>query len=458
MAALHVLAIMAAASSQGSNLSLGPYEPAHGCYIGAYIELDPTVKGDVEAFENLTGKKHCSYFRYVGYGQPFPFAWVKELKARGQVPHIAWEPNQGLDAVQDDEYLRGWAEAARRADVPIFLRFASEMNGNWQAWSGNPALYVEKWRLVYRVMHQIAPKVVMVWCPFAVPQGSITSYYPGDEYVDWVGVNIYSVKRHDGDPKKIAGEDPTDLLRYVYKLYASRKPIAICEYAATHYCNALKLRCPEFAVEKMRQLYSALPTEFPRVRMINWFSVNAASDNLADNDYSVTTDPQVLAAYREIISSDYFLSELQGAPVVQIAAAPGPPEAAPEAPGEAAQPQPATSVARPQPATSAALAGDRPATGSLTGIYIAILGAPPAAVRGRVQILVQLPDALIGGMVKVYLDGRVKGLSNAPPFTFTVNADALDPGEHKIRVEVTDSSDVVRQEAEAAFIVAPPTG
>ncbi|MCX7597690.1 MAG: glycosyl hydrolase, partial [Armatimonadetes bacterium] len=242
MVALLVLSVAAAASSQAADSSLGPYEPAYGCYIGAYVELDPTVKGDVDGFERLVGKKHLSYFRYVGYGQPFPFAWVKELKARGQVPHIAWEPNQGLDAVQDDEYLRGWAEAARRADVPIFLRFASEMNGNWQAWSGDPALYVEKWRLVYRVMHQIAPKVIMVWCPFAVPQGSITSYYPGDEYVDWVGVNIYSVKRHDGDPNKIAGQDPRDLLRYVYKLYAPRKPIAICEYAATHYCNALKLR------------------------------------------------------------------------------------------------------------------------------------------------------------------------------------------------------------------------
>lgn len=448
MVALHVLAIAVAASSQVATFSLGPYEPARGCYIGAYIELDPTVKGDAEAFENLTGKKHCSYFRYVGYGQPFPFAWVKELKARGQVPHIAWEPNQGLDAVQDDEYLRGWAEAARRADVPIFLRFASEMNGNWEAWSGNPALYVEKWRLVYRVMHQIAPKVVMIWCPFAVPQRTIPDYYPGDEYVDWVGVNIYSVKRHDGDPKKIAGQDPTDLLRYVYNLYASRKPIAICEYGATHYCKALRLRCPEFAVEKMRRLYSSLPTEFPRVRMINWFSVNAASDNLADNDYSVTTDPQVLAAYREIIASDYFISELQGGPVVQVAAASGVSEAVVETPGEVTQPQPGTSVA---------LAADKPASGSVAGVYIAILGAPPAAVRGRVQILVQLPDALLGSMVKVYLDGRIKGISNAPPFSFPVNADALEPGEHKIRVEVTDDSDVVRQEAEAAFVVAFPT-
>jgi len=442
-----LLAISLAGAAAGQNFALGPYEPARGCYIGAYIELDPTVKGDVAAFEKLAGKKHCSYFRYVGYGQPFPFAWVKELKARGQVPHIAWEPNQGLDAVQDDEYLRGWAEAARRADVPIFLRFASEMNGNWQAWSGDPALYVEKWRLVYRVMHQIAPKVVMVWCPFAVPQGSITSYYPGDEYVDWVGVNIYSVKRHDGDPKKIAGEDPTELLRYVYKLYASRKPIAICEYAATHYCNALKLRCPEFAVEKMRRLYSALPTEFPRVRMINWFSVNAASDNLADNDYSVTTDPQVLAAYRDIIASDYFLSEIEGAPVVQVAAVSGMPEAASEVPSEAGPPRPVTSVT---------LAADRPATGKVTGIYIAILGAPPTAVRGRVQILVQLPEASTYGMVKVYLDGRLKGLSNAPPFTFAVDAGALEPGEHRIRVEVTDDLDVVRQEAEAAFVVAAP--
>ncbi|MBC7288781.1 MAG: hypothetical protein H5T86_12245, partial [Armatimonadetes bacterium] len=295
-------------------VALAPYEPARGCYIGAYIELDPVVKNDIAAFERLVGKKHATYFRYVGYGQAFPFGWVQQLKAGGYIPHIAWEPNDGLDKVQDDDYLRGWAEAARHADVPIFLRFASEMNGTWEAWSGNPALYIEKWRLVYRVMHAVAPKVIMVWCPFATPRASIPQYYPGDEYVDWVGVNIYSVLRHNGRPEEIGEEDPRDLLRPIYEAYAARKPIAICEYAATHYCVATKQRATDFAIACMRALYGSLPKQFPRVKMISWLSVDAATHGLAHNDYALTTDQQVLETYREIIASDYFLSAAVEAP------------------------------------------------------------------------------------------------------------------------------------------------
>ncbi len=85
---------------------LALYEPANGCYVGAYIELDNRVNGDVREFQRLVGKEHASYFRYVGYGQPFPFRWVKDLQAQGIAPQIAWEPNQGLDAVKDNDYLQ----------------------------------------------------------------------------------------------------------------------------------------------------------------------------------------------------------------------------------------------------------------------------------------------------------------------------------------------------------------
>jgi hypothetical protein len=425
-------------------LSPAPYEPPEGCYIGAYIELDPNVRDDIGAFEALVGKKHLSYFRYVGYGKPFPFEWVKNLRDKGYVPHIAWEPNDGLAQVRDDDYLRGWAEAARHADTPIFLRYASEMNGDWQAWSGDPALYIEKWRLVARVMREVAPNVVLVWCPFAMPQRTIPEYYPGDEYVDWVGVNIYSVVRHDGDPSRPGGEDPTALLQYVYDLYADRKPIAICEYAATHFCAATGERTTDFALASMRKLYEALPTRFPRVKMINWFSVDAAHSGLAHNDYALTTDERKLALYRQLIASDYFLGTLVGqprAPVAIAAAQPG------RGAGEEQQGPPLALSAGPTTVS------DSIAAGSVREIHLALLGAPPNAVRGRVEIVVQLPEAYAGHMVTVFVDGRVKGISNAPPFSFPVNADALEAGPHKIRVEVCDPYDRPVAEREGEFIV-----
>ena len=422
-----------------------PYEPAHGCYIGAYIELDPIVKDNIAAFEKLVGKKHATYFHYVGYGMPFPFRWVQELKASGHAPHIAWEPNEGLQFVRDDDYLRGWAEAARHAGVPIFLRFASEMNGTWQAWSGNPELYKEKWRLVYRVMHEVAPNVVMIWCPFATPRATIPQYYPGDEYVDWVGVNIYSVLRHNGRPEQIGGEDPRDLLRPIYEAYADRKPIAICEYAATHYCLATRQRATDFAVKCMTQLYRSLPTEFPRVKMINWFSVDAAKQGMAHNDYALTTDQRVLDTYRELIADNYFLSNVgkrrPSAELVQANTS-----IAAQAAKTAKQPGPPLPKGVKLAATSLAQASDK--------ILIAVIGAPPDAVKGKIVVQASIPQRLSGMMVTMYLDDRIKAISNVPPFSFPIDTTSLSPGVHIVKVTVTDQYDQPVATATAAFIVA----
>ncbi len=426
--------------------TLGPYEPASGCYIGAYIELDGHIKGDVEAFQELAGKPHATFFRYVGYGQPFPFEWARSLKAAGVVPHIAWEPNHGLSVVRDDDYLRGWAEAARHAGVPIFLRYASEMNGTWQAYSGNPAEYIKKWRLVYRVIKQTAPNVVMVWCPFATPRPTIPSYYPGDEYVDWVGVNIYSVVHQDGDLTKPPTEDPVALLSHVYNLYADRKPIAICEYGATHYCRAEQKDVTDFAVERMSRLYTALVDQFPRVRMINWFSVDAINDNLADNNYSLTDNQRVLELYRSLISGPHFLSAVVDSSGQVAVAGEGV-----EAPiGPVTSPPAATVV----PATTSwPLAADDIGPLDLEEIWVAVLGAPPHAVTGIVEIAVEVPGEIEGATVTISIDGRFCCITNVAPYRYRWDARHWQPGEHKIEVEVTEASGRVAGRKQVCAIV-----
>ncbi len=57
-------------------------------------------------------------------------------------------------------------------------------------------------------------------------------------------------------------------------------------------------------------MYQAIPKQFPNVVFINWFSVDAASDGLAYNDYAVTTDEVVLDSYRQAIDAQYFLTQL----------------------------------------------------------------------------------------------------------------------------------------------------
>jgi glycosyl hydrolase family 26 len=293
---------------------LGKFEPRTGCYVGAFVIRDINISGRMERWEELTGKGHASYLRYVGYGKPFPKEWVAEVRRLGAVPNIALEPNAGLPFVMDDAYLRQFARDAAGSGGPVFLRFASEMNGPWTMYHGDPKKYRYKFRLVSGVMREEAPNVAMVWTPYCTPLRPIPDYYPGDDVVDWVGVNVYSVHHHDGDLDHPAHrEDPTELLEPIYELYADRKPIQISEYAATHFCKACGEYTADFAMDKMIHMYRSLPDRFPRVKMIYWFSWDTVSGKSAENNYAVTDDPVIRDTYRRLVAPDYFLSRMPGA-------------------------------------------------------------------------------------------------------------------------------------------------
>ncbi|QAY66906.1 copper amine oxidase [Paenibacillus protaetiae] len=291
---------------------LAKWEPEQGAYLGAYVVQDQTIHANMDTFNRLTGKKHASFFKYVGYGSPYPAEWVQEVIAAGGFPQIAWEPNDGLDQVKDDNYLRQFAEAAGKSGVPVFIRFASEMNGTWTLYSSDPDSYIDKWRLVYRVLHDKAPNAAMVWTVLNVPEKPIESFYPGDAYVDWVGINMYSVKYHDGDIKRPAGqEDPLAMLDYVYNLYSRTKPIQISEFGATHYNATDGLSDTGFAAGKISRLYSHLEQLYPRVKAVYYFDVNNLTEynvRRKINNYSITAEPDLLRAYELATASPYFLS------------------------------------------------------------------------------------------------------------------------------------------------------
>ena len=296
------------------------YEPAVGCYLGAFIDFDGRLHDPVwygghshqnpAAFESQVGKSHAMYFFYMGYGRPLPVPWVRWLGAHGKFVHIALEPNDGMDKVSDDAYLRGLADDMARSGARIFLRFASEMNGDWTAYHWKPALYRQKFRLVHDLMRRRAPNVAMVWCPYMSPTDNIAEYYPGDDGTDWVGINLYSVTYHNNkrtEPGET--EHPCDLLDFVYRHYAARRPMMVCEFAATHQAACDDNPRPDFACRKILTLYTALPRLYPRVKCINYFdsnNLNFVGGN-GYNDYSVTDDNEVNAAYRDAIASPYFL-------------------------------------------------------------------------------------------------------------------------------------------------------
>jgi mannan endo-1,4-beta-mannosidase len=173
-------------------------------------------------------------------------ARLKEASAGGAIPEITWMPCSfiaGCSASRDafpltniaagryDSYVKSIAAAAKAFGHPVILRFAHEMNGSWYPWgkgvNGNtPARYVAAWRHVHNIFAaRNATNVYWFWSPNKEGH-SLSSWYPGNAYTSFVGVDGYNGPQYSSSsmtPSQVFGSSLTQLATF------SSKPIIIGE-------------------------------------------------------------------------------------------------------------------------------------------------------------------------------------------------------------------------------------
>jgi Glycosyl hydrolase family 26/Bacterial Ig domain len=316
--------------------NLAKFEPANGLMLG--LSTFPTElpsSGELPSV-NALGGSLAVYFTYYplrndssGPGV-FPSKLAAAVKAVGAALHIALEPKMPLAEVTEDSLIP-FAQAAAASGVPIFLRFAGEFNDRFAPWSGNPKLYVQKFRLVHDVMAKIAPNVAMVWMPMATQTDCVKDYYPGREYVDWVGVSLYSVPFINGNTK-YPGEpiSPLEQLEKLYVCYSGSHPFQVSEYAASHANSGFAgQNFEDFSRRKLEDLYWGAALRFPRLKNINWLNLNL--DDITEvveksatrqNDYRLLEVPVKLEAFKRIMGNAYFLKAFGESAPIQTRAFP----------------------------------------------------------------------------------------------------------------------------------------
>ncbi len=268
---------------------------------------------------------------------------------------ITLEPHRGLDKITNKVAVNLARRLARynRKGVPVFVRFAHEMNGSWYPWSQNPRLYVAKFRKVAAAVHRLAPGSAMLWAPnygggypftggqyAAQPgtpaaaaldtnrDGTVTGaddpyapYWPGKRSVDWVGMSLYHWgSRYPWGENEIpeAGKF-VDLLRGryngaagderavpdFYREYGARKrlPVAVTETAAFHARGAGGAASRVIKRAWWRQVFApGLARSLPRLKMINWFEWTKHEVEVgAVVDWGVTRPPRTLKQFRKAL-------------------------------------------------------------------------------------------------------------------------------------------------------------
>lgn len=275
-----------------------------GCYAGAfayYAERTPQM--DWDFYEANSGRHMSSIMFYQAWGSTsgtFPSVTCESIRSRNSIPHIVWEPwkyvsadaeysLQNITSGNFDAYITAWATAAKNYRYPIFLRFAHEMNGDWYPWCGaknsnDVSKYIAAWKHVYDIFKGLgADNVTWVWCPNAdsVPSqvwNSADNYYPGDQYVDWIGIDGYNW----GTSRAGSSWQTFDqIFTTVYSsLTASHpsKPFMLGEFA----CSEVGGSKPDWTTDA----FGRIKTNYPAFKAFNWFNQNKET-----NWYIESSDP-----------------------------------------------------------------------------------------------------------------------------------------------------------------------
>jgi hypothetical protein len=133
-----------------------------------------------------------------------------------------------------DRYIRAYARDVRNYGKPVLITpFVAEFNGAWW-WAVSPDMnpnlttadFVDAWRRVVDIFRAVgASNVSWAWVVNSYPQPTdepVIAYWPGDDYVDWVGADIYDVS-------------PSHWLNGPYGLAeAHHKPFFIGEFGIRH--------------------------------------------------------------------------------------------------------------------------------------------------------------------------------------------------------------------------------
>jgi hypothetical protein len=310
-----------------------------GCVVGMYPENGNVTipNGDLHEltdFESVVEHEIGSVVWFPTWDDEFPKEACEKLADKGIIPHLTWElfwpsidPNnsqqtgpEGFQGFNDvlagkyDDYIDRFAQDAKAFNKTVLIRFLHEFNGNWYVWSGNkngkgnggPQKVVAVWKYVVdRFKDQGADNVKWMWVPHGPSTdlsteewNNVSNYWPGKEYVDWIGLDGYNFYPKDpwGGDRPLRSFD--DCFRALYDSCAilGNQPMMIAEFGTGEFQfeNSNKATWITDAFQKIK-------TDYPRIKIFTWFNINK------ELDWRVNSSPEALKAFREAMKDPYYI-------------------------------------------------------------------------------------------------------------------------------------------------------
>ncbi|MBN1411722.1 MAG: hypothetical protein JW969_12820, partial [Spirochaetales bacterium] len=289
---------------------------------GAYLH-----KISWEDFEKKTGKKYAIAMNFLSFqmsNESFPKGGCEAYWALGKIYDITLQPsNQKLQDIIDGKYdgiYHKWGAGAKELGSPIFLRWAHEMNGDWYTWCGvnnggatldgfgdpskpdGPERYVAAYRRIHDIFDEEgAVNVLWIWCPnigsaFSGSWNDFENYYPGDAYVDWLGMDGYNRGINNNAQWETFDEVYEDIYAAMEKINKD-KPMIIGEFASAEKGGN--------KAEWITDAFVKIKTKYVRIKAFIWFNL------YKEAKWPVDSSAESLEAFRQAMKDPYYLEEIK---------------------------------------------------------------------------------------------------------------------------------------------------
>ena len=284
----------AASSTSGPDAAGTSLPTSPASYLGVYETGPPLTYQPVAEFARVVGKQPNLVGYYSGWREPFQVPFAETVHAQGAVTIVQMDPTEvpisKIAAGDYDSYLRSYANSVRRFGQPVVIGFGHEMNAPWYSWGYGQAAaptFVAAWRHIVSLFRgQGADNVTWLWTLQADEPGTgpITSWWPGNQYVTWVGIDGYYYRPSDTFAS-VFGKTITQVR------ILTGKPVLLSETAAG----------PEsHQAAKIGDLFDGM-RHYGTLGLI-WFDI-AQDDGTYHQDWHIEDSPAAEAAFRRGASS-----------------------------------------------------------------------------------------------------------------------------------------------------------
>ncbi|MFY9309043.1 MAG: glycosyl hydrolase [Bacteroidia bacterium] len=209
-----------------------------------------------------------------------------------------------------DSFFKQWAHEIKKVNGLVLLRLLHEFNGDWYPWcisknNNDPELLAKAFRHIHTIFtEQQVNNVKYIWCPNSIsfPQESwnfIMDAYPGDEYVDFVGLDIYNGAGQEMPVwRSFRKEGIENYFILTEKL--PHKPLLVCEVASRER-QKKEPAGSQSKAEWIEQMSIALQTDMSNVKLISWFNEKES--------FRINSSVESRDAYiKFILNNEYFKS------------------------------------------------------------------------------------------------------------------------------------------------------